>query len=337
MELSNKEFNEANIMRDRNDNQEIKVSVFCATYNHERYIRRTLDGFVNQKTKFKYEVFVHDDASSDGTKAIILEYAEKYPNIIIPILQNINQYSKGVNILKTYVLPKMRGKYIATCEGDDYWSDEYKLQKQVDFLENHVEYSACVHNSIREDMFKKKISLFNDSLEAYDLNAEHVMLRGGADYHTSSLMYRVEYAMESNSDMRPDFFDKPKNIGDYPLSIFLTIKGKVRYLPDTMSVYRFGTPGSWSSNIRNARNFVETEYSLIDMLKSVDEYTDFHYHITIQSVIEKHYLKILNLETNLNVLKSEEMIQIFQTQKAIRRCIILIKLLFVNKFLYYKE
>ena len=73
MELSNKEFNEANIMRDRNDNQEIKVSVFCATYNHERYIRRTLDGFVNQKTKFKYEVFVHDDASSDGTKAIKLE------------------------------------------------------------------------------------------------------------------------------------------------------------------------------------------------------------------------------------------------------------------------
>lgn len=324
-------------MRDRNDDQEITVSIFCAAYNHESYIRRTLDGFVNQKTMFKYEVFVHDDASTDDTKAIIVEYAEKYPDIIFPILQEVNQYSKGVNILKTFVLPIIRGKYIATCEGDDYWCDEYKLQKQVDFLENHIEYSACVHNSIRENMFKKEISLFNDSLEAYDLNAEHVMSRGGADYHTSSLMYRIEYAIECHSDMRPEFFDKPKNIGDYPLGIYLTLKGKVRYLPDTMSVYRFGTPGSWSSSMQDTRRFVETEYSLIDMLKSVDEYTNFHYHATIQPVIEKRYLKILNLETSLDVLKSEEMLQMFQTQKVIRKCKIIIKLLFINKFLYYKK
>ena len=128
-------------------NDDVVVSVLCTAYNHEKYIRSALDGFVNQKTNFRYEVLINDDASTDHTAAIIAEYEAKYPDIIKPVYQTENQYSKGVHIFQTILFPIAKGKYIAVCEGDDYWCDENKLQKQVDFLESHEGYAACVHNT----------------------------------------------------------------------------------------------------------------------------------------------------------------------------------------------
>jgi len=104
-----------------------------------------MKGFLMQKTTFAFEILIHDDASTDGTQEIIREYEAKYPDIIKPIYQTENQYSKGINISISYNLPRTKGKYIAFCEGDDYWTDKDKLQKQVDFLENHSEYSLCSH------------------------------------------------------------------------------------------------------------------------------------------------------------------------------------------------
>ena len=111
----------------------ILVTVKCTVYNHEPYLRQCLDGFVMQKTNFAFEVLVHDDASTDGSKAIIEEYAERYPNIIKPMYETVNQYQIGgfyriIQLMNKYV----QGKYIAICEGDDYWIDPLKLQKQVD-------------------------------------------------------------------------------------------------------------------------------------------------------------------------------------------------------------
>lgn len=117
----------------KNDN--ILVSVVCDVYNHEPYLRQCFDGFVMQKTNFKFEVLVHDDASTDKSAEIIIEYTNKYPDIFKPIIQKENQYSKGVGIWKTYQFPRVKGKYVAFCEGDDYWIDPLKLQKQVDILE----------------------------------------------------------------------------------------------------------------------------------------------------------------------------------------------------------
>ena len=120
----------------RDENNEILVSICCITYNHEKYIRDAIEGFLMQKTDFPFEVLIHDDASTDGTADIIREYETKYPDIIKPIYQTENQYSKGIKISATYNYPRAKGKYIALCEGDDYWIDPYKLQKQVDFLEH---------------------------------------------------------------------------------------------------------------------------------------------------------------------------------------------------------
>lgn len=116
---------------------DILVSILCTAYNHEKFIEKTIIGFLNQVTEFNYEIIIHDDASSDKTPHIINEYKNKYPNIIKPILQNENQYSKGVNILHAIMLPIASGKYIAFCEGDDYWIDELKLQKQITYMEKN--------------------------------------------------------------------------------------------------------------------------------------------------------------------------------------------------------
>src|SRR3972149_8846841 len=121
------------------------VSVCCITYNHEAYIRNSIEGFLMQITTFPIEIIIHDDASIDNTSDIIREYEIKYPEIIKAIYQTENQWSKGIKPSPTYVWPRARGKYIALCEGDDYWTDPHKLQKQVDFMENHQEYSLCSH------------------------------------------------------------------------------------------------------------------------------------------------------------------------------------------------
>ena len=120
----------------------VMISIICNTYNHENYIRQTLDGFIAQKTQYSFEVLIHDDASTDGTANIIREYEQKYPKIIKPIYQTENQYSQGINVSGKYQYSRAQGKYLAFCEGDDYWCNPNKLQKQVSFLEQNPGYSA---------------------------------------------------------------------------------------------------------------------------------------------------------------------------------------------------
>ena len=134
--------------------EELMVTIRCLVYNHEPYIRQCLEGFVMQKTNFRFEAIVHDDASTDGTAAIIKEYAEKYPDIIKPIFETENQYSKRDGSIKRIMNAHTHGKYIAYCEGDDYWTDPYKLQKQVDFLETHPEYGLC-HTAFKDSLSNK--------------------------------------------------------------------------------------------------------------------------------------------------------------------------------------
>lgn len=123
------------------------VSIRCTVYNHEPFLRQCLDGFVMQQTTFPFEAIVHDDASTDGSAAIIREYAEKYPDIIKPIYETENQHSKHDGsigrIMDAAIHPS--AKYIALCEGDDYWTDPHKLQIQVDFLESHPDYFMSCH------------------------------------------------------------------------------------------------------------------------------------------------------------------------------------------------
>ena len=310
----------------------VKVSVYCFAFNHEKFIRDTLEGFVQQKTEFEYEVFVHDDASTDGTKKIIQEYEEKYPEIIKPIYQTVNQYSQGINLVGTHIFPRMSGQYVAICEGDDYWCDNYKLQKQVEFLDNHPEYGACVHNTIILDMDTQEKRLLNPAKEPYDLDIKHVIQEGSSDYHTSAVMYRMEHAKVIYSSECPEFYHKPKNIEDYPLAIYLTLHGKVRYIPDVMSVYRYGTPGSFTKSINRLTLYLEVRRSVIDMLNSVDKYTNYELHPEIQEIIDERYWEIMVLSTDIGVLKEPGIQRVFKKQSLIQKIKTIIKLLYLNKY-----
>jgi len=123
------------------------VSICCLTFNHAKFVRQCIDGFLMQETTFPIEILVHDDASTDGTEEILREYETRYPDFFFPLYEKENKYSNGyrgrMDIVFNY--SRARGKYIASCEGDDYWTDPLKLQKQVDFMESHPEYSICFH------------------------------------------------------------------------------------------------------------------------------------------------------------------------------------------------
>ncbi len=272
----------------------MKVSVFCMVYNHEQFIRSALDGFVNQKTDFDYEVFVHDDASTDNSRAIIQEYADRYPEIIKPVFQTENQYSKGVLILEEYVRPVATGEYIAKCEGDDYWTDPMKLQMQVDFLDAHPEYSACVHNTMAKNVSDGSEYVMFSHTKDEDITFDDVIERGGGAYHLSSIMYRAE--CEEN---KPSFYYAAKGYNDYPFAIQLALCGKIRFINKTMSVYRVGNVRSWSGrNLQQAQKRIEHYKNIIEMLREVDRCTNGEKSEIINRTITTHEYRILSAEEN---------------------------------------
>ena len=140
--------NESTELRNNTFDSEVipLVSINCITYNHCKYIRDALEGFLMQITNFPVEILIHDDASTDGTAEIIKEYEKQYPWLIKPVYQTENQYSKHNGTISKIQYGRARGKYLAFCEGDDYWTDHYKLQKQVDFLESNVWVDICPTN-----------------------------------------------------------------------------------------------------------------------------------------------------------------------------------------------
>lgn len=224
------------------DNKKIKLSILCISYNHEKFIRKALDGFLMQKTNFPFEIIIHDDASTDKTSDIIRKYAEKYPDIIKPIFQTENQFSKNINIAKHFMWSEIKGEYVALCEGDDYWTDKYKLQKQVDFLDTHPECTICFHpvkviwedNSYPQSIFPTPEKRFNKTMLTID------DLIKGNFIQTNSVVYR--WQMKNEKNIFPD------NIlpEDYFLHLLHAQKGKIGFLPDIMAVYRRHKNGIWT-------------------------------------------------------------------------------------------
>lgn len=224
-----------------NKDCDILVSICSITYNHAPYIRQCLDGFIMQKTNFKFEIIIHDDCSTDGTTNIVREYAEKYPNLIVPIFQSVNQYQIGnTAIFKSFVFPKARGKYLAMCEGDDYWIDPFKLQKQIDFMEVTPE---CTMTCTRAKLFsvRKNRYIGEQFCQKTDgiLNPIDIINRTGLYIATCSIVFRSGII-----DNYPDYCTNC-NVGDYPLQITAAMKGSVYYFNDAMSVYRIDNVSSW--------------------------------------------------------------------------------------------
>lgn len=215
----------------------ILVSICSITYNHAPYIRQCLDGMLMQKTNFDFEIIINDDCSTDGTTEIIREYAEKYPNIIKPIYHEENQYQKGVRgMFNKFVFPKAQGKYIALCEGDDYWTDPLKLQKQVDFLENHNEYSMS-HTAFV--FYNQKLGVFeNYTNREYIKEITNIDILSSYRIQTCSVVFRAELLKQLYKEDSFLYFSGYFFMGDTQLWYGLAQKGKIHYLSDKTCVYR---------------------------------------------------------------------------------------------------
>lgn len=229
----------------QNWNSEIPlVSISCITYNHEPYIAQALNGFLMQKTSFPFEVLIHDDASTDRTADIIREYEKKFPNLIKPIYQKENQYSKGFSsVSATWNFPRAQGKYIALCEGDDYWIDENKLQMQVDFLENNPEYGMCFHDAVVVNELENEVDSFSYHVIEKDYSATELFENWVVP--TASMLFKKEILCYKLAD-RKNFI-----AGDIVLVEQACVYGKVHGFKKKMSVYRIQENGlTWSKERR---------------------------------------------------------------------------------------
>lgn len=232
-----------------------RVSVVVLTCNHELYIHETLEGIVTQQTNFPFEVIVHDDASSDRTPDIIKEYQKKYPHLIKPIFQTENQWFKGVNPISTYIFPHVSGEYIAFCEGDDYWTDPSKLQKQVDFMDHHPDYTFCSHDvhmkyedgvNVKE-VFYTKPAVGSFSFTFLDEFMNHFLA-------TATLLVRRKVAMDM------PVTNNMISVEIYSMLYFLS-RGNGYYMEDKMVVKR-RNPGGITMNLAYRENISFGQYRL---------------------------------------------------------------------------
>ena len=276
--------------------QACKVSVVCTAYNHGAYIRDALEGFVSQRTDFPFEILVSDDASTDDTAAVIRGYAARYPELVRPFLLEKNLYSQGKSLYDELLYPAARGQYIALCEGDDYWTDPEKLQRQVDFLDSHPDYSACVHNTLLHytDGSQPDAPLFADRPEQ-DVPFETVVRGMSHAFHTSSILARREFLLDP-----PDFRAVAFRHGftDYPVGLWLTMRGRVRYLDRCMSVYRVGSnPSAWSSGVdRHYGKFKTFVTGEISMLQTLLPHVEGERAEAVRQVILEREYELLELE-----------------------------------------
>lgn len=209
------------------------VSIKCLVYNHAPYLRQCLDGFVMQKTNFKFEAIVHDDCSTDGSQEIIKEYAAKYPDIIKPIFETENQYSKHDGSLRRIVNAHLTGKYIAFCEGDDYWTDPNKLQMQVDYMENTPKCSLCFHNYYLIDIDGSNKRLAHESIKD-SYTKEEIFFK--YPFHTTTIVIRRNVL---NSDM---YIKSPLVLSeDTNLFLAATCIGENHGIDIALSCYRMNT------------------------------------------------------------------------------------------------
>lgn len=274
---------------------EVLVSICCQTYNHKNYISQTIESFLMQKTNFRFEILLRDDASTDGTADIVKEYSNKYPDIINPLIYEENQFRKGVKPFADNV-KRARGKYIAICEGDDYWTDPFKLQKQVDFLEANQGYSMCFHEvKCFEQNVKKFVGNYSNppkcTFSTEDLFDRHFIA-------TCSIVYRNEFSF-------PDFFSQIAS-GDKLLIFLCSLRGAIHFIDQTMGVYRLHPGG-----VSNTHYGIKKVFDMSTYLNFINEFTAHKYdQLCKKSLL--HEVEVHLLPNYKNVIEHKIILQMQQ-------------------------
>jgi len=271
------------------EDRPVMVTIRCITYNQERYIRQCLESLVAQVTNFRYVAVVHDDASTDHTAEIVHEFEERYPQVIRAVFETENLYHRHDGSLMRRLDTFTQGRYVAICEGDDYWQDPMKLQKQFDYMEAHPECSLCFHAHERLLSSGKRIVCRPKSIKS-TYTAEDVLLNGGRMMATNAMFYRWEYL---SSEGRPDFWNHC-HVGDLPSMLFAASKGQLGYIDEVMSVYRVRALGSWSVGQRSLSNRTTHFKSTQRLYDEYDTFTGYRFHRAVtkgKRRRRKRYLK----------------------------------------------
>lgn len=258
---------------------EIMVSVYCITYNHSDYIVKALEGFINQKTNFKYEVVIFDDASTDGTAEIVRDYARKYPNLIRAYLGHRNTYKHPdrEKLFTEYRRKILRGKYIALCEGDDYWIYDGKLQRQFDWMESHPHTTLCIHNAIRYDKCAQEVIPQIIDMDSGYINDEELISCSHGRIPTASFFYRAEFAKKF-----PQFYYICP-VGDDPLRWWCAYNGDVYYMDKVWTVRNYMHEGSWNQRMAKDAYFRQNYIrQFLHFLSEADKETNYRFHPYIE-------------------------------------------------------
>ena len=266
------------ILQDWDNNYiEPLVSISCLTYNHSEYIEQCLDSLLMQKTKKPFEILIHDDCSTDGTTEIIRKYESNFPLIIKPYYEIENQYSIGNKFgSKEWNFPRAKGKYIAICEGDDFWTDEKKLQKQIDFLENNLNYTITCHNAILISNNENK-GLFNKIELPEELMADDLILNWSIP--TASMLFRKEVC-----DIIPTIDGLIQ--GDILMYLSAISIGRCHYDNKIMSAYRVNNPKSVSSSF--SQDYLTYYKRMKKAMFDIDKAFDWRFHNSINRLQKKY-------------------------------------------------
>lgn len=281
----------------------ILVSIICIVYNHEKFIEKAIKGFLMQKTNFSYEILIHEDASTDNSAKIIKKYEEEYSDLIKAIYQKENQYSQGkspvVNLLNI-----AKGKYLAFCEGDDYWIDENKLQKQIEFLENNKEYYATYHNVLIVDENNEIRKEYQKFYPLYDnhtitLNEQLFQIMIG---QTASIVAR-NFWKDLEIQNKNEYINCLAN-GDKKLTFIFTCLGKVMYFKDIMSCYRrIYTGSSWNAQTKNKNLSIFIYDSVLNLSNMIEKIFSqkLNHEICLKNILVGSFIYFLKKPTKKNL------------------------------------
>ena len=258
----------------------VKLSVAMITYNHECFIREALESVLAQRVSFDYEIVVGEDCSTDGTRSILMDFHRRYPERIVPLL-----HDRNIGALRNFqaTLAACRGQYLAIVEGDDYWTCEDKLRRQVDFLDRHPDYAICCHRAqIRDETAGGRVDVV-PSFAAGSYTIEDLIAFNFIP--TCTVMYRW-----GSVGPLPDWFLDLK-LGDWPLHILVARSGKIELMDEVMAVYRMHSGGMWTSG-----DAIDQKYAMMRMMKALDRHLNFQYANAIHRTCAVFYFDMAIIE-----------------------------------------
>ena len=324
------DLNENEIMSEWDVNRypEPLVAVRCMAYNHEKYISDALDGILRQKTTFPFYIFVHDDCSTDNTANIIKEYEKKYPKIIKAIYEEKNLWSMNNGSLSKVINDNVKAKYEALCEGDDYWIDNLKLEKQISYMEKNPSCSITFTNGKTLDVQTGKydeVCSLAPGESTYYSQSHVITLKNCAEISfppTASYVVRLEH--KKGIDRVPTCAT-----GDLRMRMYCMTNGYAYYFSDVTCVYRVNVKGSamttWKQNINREISF-ERSMKIVKMLDSIDQLSEYKYSNEIEKIRVIHATNMLLNAKKIKVLSDNYLKTVFKNLSLATKMKIIIKM-----------